>query len=536
MPQNNRIGVNSIPNSNNSTLYIPKSQYGVMYGRVYSVLLTDDQYSADELNVSRGTIGAIQFRFIENGSVDENLPLQTATHLDPNLRKFPIKNEIVEIVTGHNTSASDPKGNTTPSFYYKGVIDVWNSAEHNSIPDVSFTAKDGPVTGPDFKENGNLVRLKHLPGDIVNESRFGSSIRMGSANEAYKDAPWTGPTGSPTVVIRNGQRVDLSSDTLVTFEDLNKDGSVFILLSKYQTIDFSPANLNFDSYQQNVDVSKVVTVATVNNTPAASSASTFDTFPSADTNPVFYPVQASSVSDSTAADDLAAVPDQETPEYSQEFEDDQPRHIADGSQPWVSSLSNEPVSVTDVLSSSNMGGLDKYFIAYMQHQQGQAGLKAILYYAKAGSKTVPSVNQFTKAPVQANMKKNIGSDFGNIELTPINFINYWKIKFSETLRSIPKLIASNSLNRSIINTISKYSSKYGIPVNFSIAVSTLESSLAPNSGNSKYKGLFAISLDEFNAIYPSDSDIFNPDKNANVGIQVLKTWLGSVQNVLNVLQ
>lgn len=531
---NNLSGVNSLFGVGGGGTISGYSSMGsntTVYGRVYQILLTDDKDLANSMGVPQGTVGAIQFRFITNGTVDESTPTQTALHLGPHNRTYPIKNEVVEIVSGPSTSAKDPQGNNIFVFYYTNVVDIWNSSEHNSIPDISFNANSdgGAVTG-DLKEIGDIVRLQHLPGDIVQEGRFGNSVRMGSSNTLVKNVPWKGPDSSPVYIIRNGQSKNVKKGTKVTIEDMNSDGTSLYFLSD-QTINFVPANLNFDSYGQTITNKKnVVVVSTgVTNTPTPIPTTTPAPFTPIVDKPV---VEHETQTAPTPKEKIFSfLPDREAPEFFKDVQDiqddDGARHVQGGSEVWKESLNKYPV--TSYASENISSGFSNYFLAYMQHQQGSAGIKAALYYANKESQTVPYINPFSKENIQHNLENNIGRDFGKNPVTPANFIKYWKNKFSISLVSINKKISP------VENILIKWARTHGVPIDFVKLVCKTESGFNPQDGNNKYKGLFAIGMEEFQSIYKGDTDIYNTDKNTDVGVRLLKKKLANVSNILKVL-
>lgn len=320
----NKAGVASIPGSGHGGGYYQSpTMYAAAYGRVYKVLLTEDKKLADEMGVPVGTLGAIQFRYLVNDVVNEQTPTQTALHFDSHSRRFPLENEIVELVSGPAPAASNAKGNNIPTIYYKTIIDLWDSAEHNAIPDNSFNTKEGPVTGKDFAEKGDIARLQHLPGDKIEEGRFGNSVRIGSSNKSIPNVPWSGPDGSPVYIIRNRQSKDLPKGTKITLEDINTDGTSLYFLSD-QTIGFNPASYNFDSYGEDITPAAKHKIVTTVPTPppppgvptvVADAVATKD---QTDVAPVVYDTQVKPV---VAEDEISFLPDREPPVYYQELED-----------------------------------------------------------------------------------------------------------------------------------------------------------------------------------------------------------------------
>lgn len=224
------------------------------------------------------------------------------------------------------------------------------------------------------------------------------------------------------------------------------------------------------------------------------------------------------------------------------------RHINDRTQEFVDMLNN----INDVKNApSNKSSLppitasDKteYTLVYLGHNQGNAGLKSILYYTfKEPSQKVPTSNKFTSANINGNMfgfrlngtkyvkityanwSTNVGDDFiktfgKDIETsyTPGNFFTYWAsykipLKIDQAKKTIP-----SDLN----NLFTKLSGEYGVPLDYIITTAFIESGFNPKAGNANYKGLFALSESEFKKYYPT-GDIFNKEQNARAGVQVLK--------------
>lgn len=283
------------------------------FGRVYSILLTDDQKDADAMKVPVGSIGAIQFKFLVKGVEDANSITQTAYPIDARNRAFPVKNEVVEILTGPSNKVQDAETNNLPVYYYRAVVDMWGASEHNARPNSQFNTSKEQVTG-EFIEKGDISRMKHLPGDYVIEGRFGNGIRFGSSNSKTKvSSPWSGPDGSPLVIISNGRKKGKLS-----FEDINKDGSSMYILSD-QKIAFEPASLNFESY--NVTMTAVQSSQVVKPDPVKATAPVpVAAVPPVEPVVVETAVTASVIQEPLKVDEVEALPEQESTEGFQEFE------------------------------------------------------------------------------------------------------------------------------------------------------------------------------------------------------------------------
>lgn len=192
------------------------------------------------------------------------------------------------------------------------------------------------------------------------------------------------------------------------------------------------------------------------------------------------------------------------------------------------SLSNALTTTSGVQSQGNDD-----FVLYMQHQQGVAGatglVRASMGIGKLASDTIK-----TKAGVKyANLIMNVPSDRPNVKQAIIRaldsgdqksaalaFMAMWKEKWASKYKQAQSLI-NNPNNSEVKKAITKYCAKYVVPFDFAVTVATIESGLNPKSGNKRYKGLFALSQEEFNKYTPG-GNIFNIDNNTSAGIQCLK--------------
>ena len=188
-----------------------------------------------------------------------------ALPLFPFLKYFPLKNEIVPIIT--LTSKDYLEKRTSVIDYYLPPLNLWNHPHHNSLPAVQNYQPgsdnegnadgklrpsedyehDGlerrPVSGTInlniplgnyFTEKLNLKPLLPYEGDHITEGRWGNSIRLGStARGVEKDEelgrekyemptgsydlrnPWSrggvSKNGDPITIIRNGQPPELDT-------------------------------------------------------------------------------------------------------------------------------------------------------------------------------------------------------------------------------------------------------------------------------------------------------------------------------------
>jgi hypothetical protein len=176
------------------------------------------------------------------------------------------------------------------------------------------------------------------------------------------------------------------------------------------------------------------------------------------------------------------------------------------------------------------------FTLYMQHQQGVAGAAGILKALNGTGKMAGDTIK-TKAGVKyANLVKNIPSDKPDVKRNVIAaldkgdqktaaklFLETWKSKFASKKEEAKKLIDKPDYAK-VKDAISAASSKNSVPFDFAITVANIESGLRPGSGNSTYKGLFALvpSSNYGGSITPIGSKWNDPYINADAGTKVIK--------------
>lgn len=227
----------------------------IISSRVRDIIL-DDQHPLFEKYGRWNSIGTIFIESTKNPIFSDQIPLVSAYPAFPNIKHYPLINELVPII--YLTDINSTDNTTSVSAYYLPPINIWNSVTHNGIPSSNILPDsqtknyqqveagltniitDQPTEiklGNTFKENDveKIHPLLPYEGDIIYEGRFGNSIRLGSTvNNAKIINPWStiGKNSSPIIIIRNGQSDDISTDSWVpTIENINKDKSSIYLTS-----------------------------------------------------------------------------------------------------------------------------------------------------------------------------------------------------------------------------------------------------------------------------------------------------------------
>ena len=202
-------------------------------------------------------IGSIKFQKLNkviNPSVKSKSSTTFATPLTPQVKSYPLVNEIVLIVKGPSTSESQTSNIST--FYYLNAVSLWNNQHANPYPDTVFDNTDvtpsmnksnseilagstkKPSSSPvqldlngnskgTFTEKPNIHPILPFAGDVIFEGRFGNSIRLGNTSKTGgKNNNWSdvGQNGSPITIIKNGQPISGSSQGYVPeVENINND-------------------------------------------------------------------------------------------------------------------------------------------------------------------------------------------------------------------------------------------------------------------------------------------------------------------------
>ena len=216
-------------NTNNSTPFMFK------VGKVIDVLMDDATpnstlFSKDGSWAGIGTVYYVDYVSLketnESTSSVDLLSLNTALPLFPEKKSIPVKEELVLIVTLPSKDAQNSTRGDTQD-YYISTINIYNNNNHNSQP------AGEKNLGRNFEENNFVKYVLPFEGDIIYESRFGSSLHFSSTTSWNQTENWwskNGDNGSPITFLTNGYYIDPKSDR-PHVEDLKRDASSLILTS-----------------------------------------------------------------------------------------------------------------------------------------------------------------------------------------------------------------------------------------------------------------------------------------------------------------
>jgi hypothetical protein len=246
--------------------------------RVKSIILDNSHPRFQEVGGWNG-IGTIEYDLVSTPNLFPNNIWPLAKPVSSNTKALPLVNEIVYLISLPNTGI----GETTTSkiAYYINTVSIWNHPHHNGYPvnsnipppsqqkdyDQSTLGSVRRVTdqsteiflGNTFKERSNIHPLLPFEGDIIQEGRWGNSIRFGSTVKT-KELPsiglnnWSqGPStsGDPITIIRNGQSIKANNEGWIPItEDINND-LTSIYLTSTQTIPLNASSVSYFSYPSN---------------------------------------------------------------------------------------------------------------------------------------------------------------------------------------------------------------------------------------------------------------------------------------------
>jgi hypothetical protein len=255
-------GLNQNLNSNKNNNFTTNTALGlsnlIISARVLSIVLDKSHPRFNELGGWNG-LGTIEYEPVNAPfprPLVENFLLPTATTLNPNVKNYPLINEIVYLISLPNTEIGET--NVSTNSYYINITSLWNHPHHNAYPATPnnlppsqqkdyIQTQAGSVRrvtdnsteiflGKTFIERSNIHPLLPFEGDVIHEGRWGNSIRLGSTVKGTPNT-WsnTGENGDPITIIRNGQGARTKEGWIPITEDSRIDNSS-IYLASTQTI------------------------------------------------------------------------------------------------------------------------------------------------------------------------------------------------------------------------------------------------------------------------------------------------------------
>ena len=267
-----KVGVSSLQqgSNQNSILTAFSLQNIIKAVRVTGIILDETNPRFDELGGWNG-LGTIEYQEIDIPL--KTPPYSTAKPLLSNQIQYPLINEIVYLIKLPNTNIGEFTQETTS--YYIDIISLWNHPHHNGFPQKVTNLppsqeKDYQQTqvgsvrrvtdqsteinlGNTFIERANIHPLLPFEGDVLQEGRWGNSIRFSSTiknkqtGKSLNDWSLSGTSGDPITIIRNGQGQRSDEGWVPIVEEINNDDSS-IYLTSTQSIPLIASSTNYFSY------------------------------------------------------------------------------------------------------------------------------------------------------------------------------------------------------------------------------------------------------------------------------------------------
>jgi hypothetical protein len=221
-----------------------------------------------------GDNGVLQCELLDQIKFNGSNIVQNVQSLFPNIKNYPLVNEVIMIVALANKEYQDDYNNL--SWYYLNPINLWNSPQSNPLPPPQYntspaTQKKGyrqveivgspnkPSAGTNeefkagtyFEEKSDINPTYPYEGDFILDGRFGNSIRLGNTvpnGTTLVPNNWSsaGLLGDPITILSNRHRTLKPSYSFIT-EDINSDYSS-IYLTSTQKIPINVASKGYYSY------------------------------------------------------------------------------------------------------------------------------------------------------------------------------------------------------------------------------------------------------------------------------------------------
>jgi hypothetical protein len=246
--------------------------------RVKSIILDEFHPRFVEAGEWNG-LGTIEYDSVSTPNLFPSTIWPLAKPVSPNTKALPLVNEIVYLISLPNTGIGQTTTNKIA--YYINTVSIWNHPHHNGYPvnanipppsqqkdyDQSTLGSVRRVTdqsteiflGKTFIERSNIHPLLPFEGDIIQEGRWGNSIRFGSTVKT-KELPsiglnnWsqgTSTSGDPITIIRNGQPLTVDPKGWLPIVENINDDLTSIYLTSTQTIPLNASSVSYFSYPSN---------------------------------------------------------------------------------------------------------------------------------------------------------------------------------------------------------------------------------------------------------------------------------------------
>ena len=262
-----------------SNIVIPPQ---IIAARITKIILSiDDFENEDEKNFygAYDALGMVFYTPVKNPSSTSTFQdKSTAYPLFPNLKNYPLLNEIVYIIPLPGKNILEDTNDIDN--YYFSPMNLYQNVHQNGIPNNlvqsltpdsqnktnqeieagsvnKTTGKEAELNlGKTFTERP-IKDLQMFEGDVSLQGRWGNSLRFGSTVKSpLNDWSDSGENGDAITIIRNGQQENDEEAWKPISENINEDKSS-IYLTTSQKIPIEVASNSYNSYENQVILNSV---------------------------------------------------------------------------------------------------------------------------------------------------------------------------------------------------------------------------------------------------------------------------------------
>lgn len=222
---------------------------GTTFGRVVDVILDPFHPDYGDLGESQCLNGVFYRELVQPTDESGDITLNFAYCGISEFKKVPLKNEIVRIEQLPSEERQDNPN--AKKNYWTAIVGVWNSPHHNAYPDEKQFGEGSDVDlGENFTE-ATVPPIQTFPGDVIMESRHGSSLRLGGTKFDSNEFTDGSNDGMPYVILSNGWKEPANGVDPV-IEDIDEDPNS-IYMGVDHKFNLTQANNKRDAFESEPD-------------------------------------------------------------------------------------------------------------------------------------------------------------------------------------------------------------------------------------------------------------------------------------------
>ena len=223
---------------------------GNQFGRVVDVILDAFHPDYNDRGGSQALNGVFYRELVKATDESGEAPLKFAYCGISEFKKIPLKNEIVRLEQLPSEERDGDPGATKN--YWTAIVGVWNSPHHNAYKDtVQFGEGSDIDLGEHFVESDKIPPIQTFPGDVVIESRWGSTVRLGGGKYDGNEFTDGSNDGKPYTIISNGWDEPANGVDPV-IENIDKDPNSIYMGSDHK-FELTQANDKRDAWDSEPD-------------------------------------------------------------------------------------------------------------------------------------------------------------------------------------------------------------------------------------------------------------------------------------------